>query len=102
MRDAREIEGKLVSILEERFSIRLDSLPGDWGDISLLGSSFCFAARDLLALLFFIERDFRIQVHQAALSDGKFSTFNDIIGIIRDAENAANEESVGIRPAAQK
>ncbi len=98
---AIEIGVKLASIFEERFKVPIDSLTGDWGELPLLGCTFRFAARDLLVLLYLVEGEFGIRVPESALSCGMFSTFNNIIEIIRDAETAANGESVGIRMSAE-
>ena len=82
MPEPNKIKTRLVSILEDKFRIKLDSLPDGWEHMHFLGNVFRFVARDLLVLLYYVERDFGITVPKREILAGKFSTFADLVEII--------------------
>jgi peptide maturation system acyl carrier-related protein len=85
-----ETREKLVAILRDNFPVDQDSLPPGWQNHHFLGNTFRFAARDLLALLYHVEREFPIKVPENEIASGKFSTFENIIDIIKKESDRKN------------
>lgn len=83
------IKNKMESIFLNRFHCDLSKCNPDDFDKSLLANPFYFKPRNLLYLLFDIEKEFSILIPEIDIASGKFNTFNNIACIIE------NQLSVG-------
>lgn len=74
---------KLNNIFKNRFGIQLfnNKLDIDIND-NLLGSKFRLAARDLIYLLYDVEKEFDITISKDDIDKIEFNTINNIINII--------------------
>jgi peptide maturation system acyl carrier-related protein len=78
----QEIEKKLKEILFRRFELNIGDQFENISDEELLGFKWQMSPRHLLYLLFDIEKEFSITIHEEAIVGGKFNTMNNIIDII--------------------
>lgn len=81
------IRKKLIKIMEETFHTRVEFLSGEYDNVKLTGSLFHFAPRDLVYLLFEVERVFNIDISTNAIINNRFNSIKDIVTII-DEEQA--------------
>ena len=82
--DFHDIESHLALILQKRahidFRVRINLR-----DEKLLGEKIGMSARDLLLVLYDIEREFDMKVSDQYIIDGYFDTYNHVAGIIKES-----------------
>jgi peptide maturation system acyl carrier-related protein len=83
------ISETLKRIIQNRYNI---TIKDDMGNKNLLGKDLRIGPGELLYLYFDIEREFSINIPQAAIISDKFNTFNNIVQIIRDELNLRNTQ----------
>lgn len=90
-----DINLKLNSIFKNRFNIDLfnDKEHIDGND-SLLGKKFGLLARDLVYLLYDVERKFNITIPQNDIDNIKFDTLNNIVKVINKELQQKDKEAV--------
>lgn len=73
----------LNNIFKNRFNIDLFNNENDLSiDDNLLGSKFELRARDLIYLLYDVEKEFNIIISEEDIGNIKFNTVNNILAII--------------------
>jgi peptide maturation system acyl carrier-related protein len=78
----KSLPERLNGIFQSRLNIDFeDPMKGD-RDKHLLGRPHSLEARDLLYLLFDIEREFGIRIPEDEIANGRFSSYNSILEII--------------------
>lgn len=82
--DQSDIVSKLISILNDKFKVDFSDRWKEVKDKPLLGYSIKMRPRHLVYLFFEIEKVFGITISQEHIIDGKFNTFENIVGIILD------------------
>lgn len=78
---------KLKRIFKDIVRLDFDNMEALYLDKHLLSQIFGLKPRDLIYLLFAIEKEFNITIPQQDIAEGKFSTFNSIYSIITSQEN---------------
>lgn len=86
--DFHDVESRLALVFQKRvhidFKVRIDLR-----DEKLLGKKIGMYARDLLLILYDIEREFGMKVPDRYIIDGYFDTYNHIIDIIIESTSHA-------------
>lgn len=83
MEPSETIKSKITGLLKNKFAIEtLNS--SDW-DTELSNAPFSFNARDMVYLLFEIEKLFQIRIKNEDLIAKKFFTLNNIVECINSA-----------------
>lgn len=88
-----DIYTKLNKFFNETYGIKLSDVDSRNLDGNLLGDLYGLAARDLLYLYFYIEKEFEIYIPGQDIAEGKFCSVNGIIDIISsqiDKKSSAN------------
>lgn len=83
MNKLHDIESKLFRIFNSRFNIDFSQLDKDYYEYNLLGEFFRLDARDLLYIYFDVKNEFNIIIPEDDISNGKFSTFNGLLEIVK-------------------
>lgn len=86
------VTSKVLSILNIKFQVPKDSLTQDFWDSPLTGRPFFFSSELMVELLLEIERTFHIIVSHEWLSNYRFNSICDIIGILLAAEQNLNSK----------
>lgn len=90
-----DIDVKLNNIFKNRFDIDLFNNEYNINiDDNLLGRKFKLRARDLIYLLYDIEKEFNITISQEHINNIKFNTINNIRDIINDALHEKEKEAI--------
>lgn len=76
-----DIECKIESLFNKTFQIDFNAMSREAKNEELLSFRFRLKARDLLTLLFDIEREFKISIPEDDIQTGKFNTFNNIVNL---------------------
>ncbi len=79
-----EIEKRLKGILEKRYGLIQWDVYEKILNEELLGRKWEMSPRDLVYLFFDIEKEFNITIPEKDVIEDKFSTFNNIIDIIKN------------------
>lgn len=79
--DICEKESRLAAILQKRAHIDFKK-SHHLRDEKLLGEKIGMPARELVLVLYDIEREFDIQIPEQAIIGGRFDTYNHIAGIV--------------------
>lgn len=77
---------KLKRIFKDIVKLDFDNMSESHLDKHLLSQCFDLRPRDLVYLLYAIEKEFGITIPQEAIAEGKFSSFNNIYSIITSQE----------------
>lgn len=77
------IAGRLKGILKNRFELDMDAKEEQALSLDFLGAAWGLSARDLLYLYFDVEKEFGISIPEEDVAAGNFSSFDNIMGIIR-------------------
>lgn len=86
---------KLNNIFKKRFDIDLFDNKSDINiNDNLLGKNFRLKARDLIYLLYDIEKEFNIVISEDDIDNIKFNTINNIISIINKALQQKEKEAI--------
>lgn len=86
---------KLNNIFKKRFNIDLFDNKSDINiNDNLLGKNFRLKARDLIYLLYDIEKEFNIVISEDDIDNIKFNTINNIISIINKALQQKEKEAI--------
>ncbi len=80
----RNIEKELENIFVKRFKLDFTEMDIEAKNDYLLGSNIKLTPRDLLYVFVDIEEEFKITIPESYIIEGKFSTFNNILQIIKD------------------
>lgn len=78
---------KLKRIFKEIVDLDFDNMNESYLNKHLLSQCFDLKPRDLVYLLYAIEKEFGITIPQEAIAKGKFSSFNNIYSIITSQES---------------
>jgi len=84
---------RLKGIFKNRFEMDLDKCDDEALGKNLLGNEFGMKPRDLIYLFFDIEKEFNITIPQEDIAEGRFNSFNNMIGIIRNQLMAKSKEA---------
>ncbi|WP_042316083.1 peptide maturation system acyl carrier-related protein [Clostridium senegalense] len=90
-----DINVRLNNIFKKRFDIDLFNNQYDINiEDNLLGRKFKLRARDLIYLLYDIEKEFDIEISEFHIDNIKFNNINNIRDIINDALNEKEKEAM--------
>jgi acyl carrier protein len=76
------ITSVINNIFTTRFGVDFVQLPAEYQDFHLAGDNLKFGYRDLLILLFLIEKELNIKIPDEDIITGEFTTFNKIVKIV--------------------
>ncbi|GAA0114756.1 acyl carrier protein [Clostridium senegalense] len=90
-----DINVRLNNILKKRFDVDLFNNEYNINiNDNLLGRKFKLRARDLIYLLYDIEKEFDIEISEFHIDNIKFNNINNIINIINDALHQKEKEAM--------
>lgn len=90
-----DINVRLNNIFKKRFDVDLFNNEYNINiNDNLLGRKFKLRARDLIYLLYDIEKEFDIEISEFHIDNIKFNNINNIINIINDALHQKEKEAM--------
>lgn len=84
MVDQNDVNSKLLRLIKEMFDIDYIGKWEDIKDINLMSYKLNFEPRELVYLLFEIEKAFNIKIPEEAIVNGSFNNFYNISNIINN------------------
>lgn len=77
------ILNRIERIIEDKFNISINKISEDYINENLLGKRIRLEARDLLYLLFEVEKEFNIRIPEESISAEEFATLNGIAQVVK-------------------
>lgn len=92
--DKNKIIERLTTIFNYKFNFDIGKLGDDFLDKELLGYEIRLAPRDLVYLVFEIEKEFGIIILQDDITAGNFKTLNGIVDVIESHMNKSERAAI--------
>lgn len=88
------MEKELIDIFRLYFTIDFEK-NYELRNENLLGTKIGLLPRDLVFLLFLIEKKMRVNIDKGSVKNGKFDNFNNIVMLVEKAKSFKGEEVKG-------